>query len=222
MIRGAVSRRICFVALAALALCGAATASASAALPEFRGAFPNKYTMTMKGNVLFATRTGAEFVCSSGSASGTITGAKAGNMSITFSGCNIGCTSEGASANQIKTTELEATPVYISKAEKRVDLYLKPKVGILFASCVSLFGGPHEIQGSVLARLAPLNSRTKSFTLTTNESNGRMEPRAYENEKGEVVTSIPFETNFFGGTFVELGMAVSSEIKTELLLELAG
>jgi hypothetical protein len=114
------------------------------------------------------------------------------------------------------------TPVYISKAEKRVDLYLKPKVGTLFASCVSVYGTPHEIQGSVLAQLSPLNSRTKSFTLTTKESSGRMEPRAYENETGEVVKSIPFETNFFGGTYVELGMATSSEIKTELVLELAG
>jgi hypothetical protein len=224
MIKGVMSRRVGIAVSAALMLASVATASASAALPDFEGVFPNKYTMTMKGSVNFATTTGSEFSCTGRSATGSITGAKAGNMNITFSVCKVAgeCTSEGASRNQIKTTELEVTPVYISKTEKRVDLYLKPKVGTLFASCVSLFGGPHEIRGSVLASISPLNSSTKSFTLTTTQAGGKMEPRSYENEKGELVKSIPFETNFFGGTFFELGMASTSEIKTEHLLELRG
>src|SRR5581483_11264539 len=120
--------RLTLVAVFALSL--SSVASASAALPEFKGPFPKSFTST-SGKGTLETVGGKTVTCTSDTTDGgKITGEKTVTIeAVLFSGCKSGivnCNSPGQASGVIDTVALTGTLGYISKAEKRVGLLLAP------------------------------------------------------------------------------------------------
>lgn len=216
-----VRRGICMM-VAAIALGSLAAGSAAAeelpTLPYWwsAGSFPISISFT-SGKALIETSTGVTECPWGVSGTGSITGFKKGHAVLTFQQCK--CTSEGQVAGTIKTSELEVTPVYYSKANKLVALYLKPPVGTTFAkfSCGGLVGQA-EMRGALLVEFRPINEMRTTFEgLVLEGTKGTIFPGSYENEKGELV-KITFESNIFnGGTKFE-----AADIKAQLTMNVGG
>lgn len=203
------------VVMVAFAIMATSAASASAAQPEFKGSFPDKYALTTGLGLVYEGQGGATVTCrEGGSTTGSITGAKTGSMNtMTFSNCGTNC-------SKITFAELELTPVYTNKATKAVSLLLKPKTGTTFAT-TSCGIGKGEIRGSLLVPITPTNVIfTKEFTLKANGERGVQIPREYENEKGEKI-KVALEGDLFGSkTFEGCSLTFTSKLVTEKYLEL--
>lgn len=191
--------------VAAIAIGMLPAASASAALPRFSGTFPDTFTLTSGAVTLESTGGGGIIGCGGAEGSGSITGAKTGTLSsLTFTHCGAAC------VISITTTELDATPVYTNKAERRVALLLKPKTGTTLAT-TKCYGVPREIRGSILAHVAPINEMKTRYTLESSGSRGIQTLREYENETGEKV-HVTLESNIFFGEFFGLSMSFTQNL----------
>ncbi|HEV7529365.1 MAG TPA: hypothetical protein VGO29_10770 [Solirubrobacteraceae bacterium] len=189
--------------LAVLALGAVASASASAAQPEFSSEFPNKYEVTKRGGnfeqaPVFVTVGKRKITCLSAaktvvmSGKGELTGSKVATLALTFVSCSGfegKCTTAGAKEGEIKTSELEAKPFYINK---------KQEVGVLLqvkgtGSFAEFNCGPEakketvKIRGSLVAPITPFNVSTTAFQLNIAGAGGVQKPTEYENEKAEAV-----------------------------------
>ncbi len=204
-------RLIMLSLLAVFAFGALAAASASAALPEFEGPFPNTFT-SKSGAGKLQTVGGQEVTCTADSNTGSITGAKTDTANVTFTGCEsvtlkAKCQS-GANEGEIKTVELSSTLGYISKAAKTVGIDLKPKAGELFAS-FECGGVKIEVKGSVIGALTPINTKTKSFKLKFKETAGKQEVTKLEGEPTDVLM-----TSIAGGAFEESGESTEDTLTT--------
>jgi hypothetical protein len=221
------TRRTVIAALtAALALAVIGSASASAALPEFTGAVLPKAYETSLGKVTFELNlSGAEgnaISCQSGSDAGKITGHKTLTAKFAFKNCHpvgyprITCTTAGAASGEIKTGELNASLVYISKANKEVGIdfnpYEKEKELEYGQPTFALFnceGAREIISRAVIVPITPINTSTTKFTLTFAQKQGVQKPTKYENEEGKLVTNTLQGTFQGGGEMFEMGMEVA-------------
>jgi hypothetical protein len=184
--------RTMFAALVAvLALGVVASASASAALPEFvpgEGGFP----IMLKGSVTgpasnFNIATGNVFgECHGYNINGEITGAKIGTLTIETKECaerSRHYHTQGAGEGDL-VMPYTASLVYINKATKEVGLLLK-----LPAPEVIVRGNEKTlelaIRGSILVPLTPVNTKTSKLGLTFEGTGGNQAVSVYENEKGE-------------------------------------
>jgi hypothetical protein len=208
--------------VAVVALSALATATASAALPEFvptAGKFPVKFTDTSGAGTL-ETVGGHKVTCKADSSTGEFTGAKTNKETFIFTGCeSLGfkCNSAGAAAGEIRTNAIASLLVYINKAKKEVGMDLSPEVvGGLFAefSC----GGVEtlKVRGSVIAPVTKVNTaKQASFKLTAKASKGVQKPTEYENEAGKKVKDI-LETEGAGAlpfAFEQSGITTTDTIK---------
>jgi hypothetical protein len=190
-----------------LALGAISVASASAASPEFKRVSPLRpVAFTVAGSHLaLAFNTGEVSVCNKVAGAGTLTGAKTGNATLTLSECGTMphfCYSKGSNGHELKSVELEVIPVYTAKAEHRVGIELRPKVGTVFSELTCLYGNPVELRGSIIAEVSPINSASKVFGFDFSGSKGIQSPSKYENEKGEFVNS-----------WLELGFGTGGPLK---------
>lgn len=173
-------RTVVLVLVGALALSGVTVASASAALPEFQqGGKGLEKTVTFstkgaEGGIIFHSKGGALWGCTSSTVTGETHGAtEVADMIIKFRGCGFEthgtysyCKTSGAETGEMVTAPLSGRLGYLSKESKEVGLLLEQSTGavIITASCAP---GSYKfyLKGSVIGRLTPTNKETAKFTL---------------------------------------------------------
>jgi len=181
-------RQMLVAFLAAFAVVALASASASAALPEFHGAkFPVTFTGT-SGSVTLRERYGGSYICVGSSITGEIVGPKElAKVVIKFkenavSGdCHGFCEQPGVKGGW-ETKELKGRIGYLSKQSKLVGLLLEP-VAQPVAKCEQLGVGPTTIQGSIIGQIGPVLRSSKAYELRFAQLNGVQELTRFEGEE---------------------------------------
>jgi hypothetical protein len=198
--------------LTVVALSATATATASAALPEFVGPIPVPFT-AKSGVTTLETVKKAQIRCASDTAAGEVTGPKTGSTTITLSGCEfvtIGfpCNTPGLPPGEIVTTTLIMTLGYINepKHEAGVDLATATGGPLIEATC-----GPLRmiVDGSVIGKITPVNkviAPPGHFTLRFSQALGKQKPTHFEGGPIDVLSTS------FGGPFAESGLSSSDSI----------
>src|ERR1700689_257609 len=217
-----------FVALLAVTALGAvasASASAAAKAPIFAkssGGYPVKFSAGEEPEGVWNTGN-ATFHCSRSRVTGEITSEKKVTATIVFTECASGgstCANEGGTGGEIKSNALEGTLVFISKATKTVGVVFKSKPGGARVSRFRCAGSIGEVQGSVIAAITPVNTKTKHFTLTFVQESGKQTPTEYENEEGvKVKTALETTWASPSGGWHSLGWELNPQITTEQELE---
>jgi hypothetical protein len=180
--------------VAVLALGVVASASASAALPEFVPGAGTKFPIALEASMptarteinLGAGSGGATGICQGLKIAGSITGAKTLSLPVQLEKCQLGeqaCYTTGASEGT-ENPFGSATLVYINKSKKEVGLLIsQAKVKGVCA------GGNWSLKGEVVVPITPINTKASSFEIVA-KGNGKEVPnyRTYENANGETVS----------------------------------
>jgi hypothetical protein len=203
---------------AAFAIAAVASASASAALPEFGGPFPKPFTSKSKKST-FETVKGTKVTCTVDTNAGEITGPKTGTVTVRFTGCRssgLPCQSKGAAPEEIVTNVLSMTLGYISKAKKEVGIDLSSPTGapLVEFECA---GFPVQIRGSVIGRITPVNKKVtppKPFLLKFAQTGGKQKITKFE------AGPISVLEGSFGGPFEEVGFASTDELTFAEVVEI--
>lgn len=192
--------------LAALAI---ATASASAAPPEFTPPFPKAFTAT-SGLTTLETVSLMKIECAADTAAGAITAPESGTISLKFTGCElvlptgkIPCTSAGQPPETILTGPLPAQLGYITHTPLKTYVGLQVGVGeALFAEFVC--ANRVIVRGAIIGKISPINKVVKPlpahFTLAFKQAKGKQKPRNFEGGP------LNFFATSFGGPFEESGL----------------
>jgi hypothetical protein len=199
------NRNILVALIAVFALGAVASASASAALPEFslsntKEKFPVSFSGT--GGSASWSGPGYAFTCNSTSMAGTISGAKAITKgSLIFSGCKVGadkCHSEGSENNeQIVTGPIEGTLAYISKTSKTVGVDFTAE-GTEYWTTMICFGGSRQrVRGSIVMPITTINKLSTKFSVSAHGSSS-----SYEDELG-LKHTVKLEGEIVGGKVFE-------------------
>jgi hypothetical protein len=191
-----------------LAVGATATASASAALPEFVGPFPVAFT-AKSGVTKLETVKGAVITCLTDKGAGEVTGPKTGSVTITLTGCEfvtlgLPCNTVGVPPGEIVTVPLVMTLGYINTEKKEAGVDLSTATGgpLMEFVCGPL---PAVVVGSVIGKITPVNKLVKppaKFTLKFTQAAGKQKPTHFEGGPIDVLT-----TSFGGGPFSESGLA---------------
>jgi hypothetical protein len=185
------NRNILVALVAILAFGVVASASASAALPEFSpaggtGKAAIHFTVSQTGEDQFVSN---KHLWSSNGITGTgeITGSKeVSNLVLTYHEIhsNAPCTNGSGS---LVTNKLSGHLGYINKAKTEVGLLIEPTTQPI-ASCSEIrFPGEvtkRELRGSWIGRIGPVNVKTESMSLTYKAVAGSQEPEKFEAELG--------------------------------------
>ncbi len=213
--------RLIGLALVALFAMGAlASASASAALPEFSPAKGVTLTGTSGKAVLETLGGGTKVECSGGSSGGEITGEKTvSKVKITFTGCKsagFACTSGSDPSGTLLTNELTGTLGYISKANKEVGILFKPTTGKEFIefNCV---GGIVKVKvlGLLICPITPVNLVVKEYTLKCEQKEGDQKPTKFEGGEVEVL-----KTAINGGEEQDSAEEATAKVVTNVASEI--
>jgi hypothetical protein len=197
--------RSALLALIALFAIGAiASASASAALPEFKAGPEEKLPASFEGTGGSATwaAPGYSFECGASTMSGTISAAKAITKgTLVFNRCKVGadkCHSEGSENNeQIKTGPIEGTLAYISKTAKTVGIDFKAEGSEYWTTMICFGGSRQRVRGSIVIPITSINKLSTKFTLAASGSGG-----SYEDESG-LKHTVKLEGEIVGGKVFE-------------------
>jgi len=190
---------------AMLVMSAIAVASAAAALPEFDGPFPKPFH-SLGGAGLLET-TGAKKVnCASNHVNGNITGPKTDLALIRFLGCEnteilpVKCNSSGQGTGVIQTSPILSLLGYLNKTTKEVGVLLEPDNTALFASfeCGGIV--KIEVKGTVVGKITPVNTKSKTFTLELKQAGGVPNPSGLEGQTDLLATKIG------GGGFEDSGI----------------
>jgi hypothetical protein len=168
---------------AVMAVSAVASATASAAKPEFVFTGTEKgFTGKQVGSGTLETKGGTKVSCTAGTSTGEIEGASGSNKVtktvVTFTACTSSgfeCHSPGASSGEIKTKELKGQLGYISSTEKTVGLDLEPKEGEFFVEFTCFGFLSSKVKGQVIGKLTPVNKEVKTtehFTLAYEQTGG--------------------------------------------------
>ena len=201
---------LCCIAM--LALGAGATASASAAFPEFTGPFPTPFT-SKSGITTLETVKKAVITCKADKGSGEVTGPKTGTMTITFTGCEfvtigVVCNTTGVPPGEIVTAPLVMTLGYINGPKKEVGIDLATATGgpLMEFSC----GGLRVlVDGSVIGKITPVNkvvAPPSHFALRFTQAGGKQKPTKFEAGPTDVLSTS------FGGPFAESGLSSPEEV----------
>jgi hypothetical protein len=206
--------------MVAFALSAVAATTASAALPEFTGSFPNSFHYT--GGAISFTTVGSvtTFRCTRTQGEGSLTSAKGGSIQLRFIGCEDGgtfWTTEGAERGEIKTGTLPIELGYIKREPKQVGLEINHGAGTAFANWT--VGGPgHKggIRGPVIAQLAAINTKTTTYTLTlAKKERGVQNPVNFAGQP-----RLDLEINMLGGNWEEGALENAGSVVFERETEL--
>jgi hypothetical protein len=171
--RKSACRTVLVALVAACALAALSVASASAALPEFRGIEGGKHPVAFTGKSGHVTINfvGGSVSCWSSSISGTIINPKeVAKVVVKFGeGTCAGYTFcvQGGKLGAWQTKELKGRIAYLSKSKEgnRIGLLLEP-VAPPFAKCDRPLGvGVEQVVGSIIAEITPTNESTTSLSL---------------------------------------------------------
>ncbi len=139
--------------------------------------------------------------CKKSSDTGKFTGPKtASDINVTFTGCEFlgfQCASAGAKAGEVKTNPLKAEIGYVNKAKHEVGVDLSAEKGLyeaeLTCSTIHL-----RVSGAVIGTATPVNTFSKTATLTFNQSAGFQEVEHFESGiKQTLFTEVAFEEEPF-------------------------
>jgi hypothetical protein len=192
--------------------------TAAAGLPEFsKGTIepPANKFKTGGASVHFESTSGINYGCTSGSAEGQFTGVKTATVSFKFIGCGDGgsaCTTEGDESGEITTASMPAQLVYLSKAKHEAGLvvnYHEETPQIATWSCPGAVDA--GIQGSIIVPIAPVNTKTKSYTLHFVGTKGVQQPSAFEGVE-EKFSAFP-EMSLLGDGYQEGSLESPLEFK---------
>lgn len=215
-------RTIVVAFIAVIALSAVASATASAALPEYE--FKTTPTMAEReftgksgpGTLETSGAIKSKVLCSEDTSKGihettTTKGTKFAEVVVTFKGCKSG-TTECGTAGVITTTKLEGELGYIkATAPKEVGLELKPVTGAFakFECGTTKF----EVSGSIIGVITPINqfvgpsTTPNHFTVTYNETAGVQAVTKLEGQPEDVLL-----TSVNGATAVKSGLKTTEEI----------
>jgi hypothetical protein len=175
--------RSVFVAVASVTFTLLSSASASAALPEFLGTFPTKYTGSL-GVTTFETKGKLTATCKNSQVSGEITGPKAGAFEFVFKEC---ATPFG---NCHTTGQANGTMHIPGKIE--LVYTKKPDVGFVFSPTTVPIPSKMEciektlvilellLRGGVITLISTTNVKTTKFELNIKQKGGVQEYFKYE------------------------------------------
>jgi hypothetical protein len=169
-----------------LALGVVASASASAALPQFvpaeGGKFPIKLESKVKDEWKLADADGGTITCTSSKLKGEIKGAKALSLAFELEGCASNtrgaCETKGLAEGHLALNGEEKL-VYLSKTNKTV-------ATIVTMPNFKCGGGTYTTEGGELLPLSPVNKKGSEIGFTAlGNGAGIMDVRHYETEKNK-------------------------------------
>jgi len=220
--------RIIGLALVAVfAISAIASATASAAKPEFVFAGIKKGLKAKSGSATLETASKEKVTCTSSSNGGEIEGGngskKVTGIIVKFKGCKssgFACSTSGAASEEIITNSLSGELGYIKAAEKTVGLDLLPTGGGEFVE-FNCAGGivKVKVKGSVIGQITPVNKKVTTaehFTLTFTQSGGKQGI-----EKFETGVKDTLETSKNGGAFEGSAEAATAEVTGEETVEIS-
>jgi hypothetical protein len=156
--------------LAMVAVSAVASATASAAAPEFT--VKTKFTDT-SGSGTLALTGGNTIVCRKDKSSGEITGGKTVTDTIEFEECTIfgfiGAESLGASNEKI-IVKAKGELCFISESAKQVGMFLEPEPVHIEAA-----GALAKVEGTLVGEVTPSGRKTKTGELKIKTSGGKQE-----------------------------------------------
>jgi hypothetical protein len=225
-----IGARLASALLVVFATCGVAAASASANLPEYIGSQP--YSFSLKGGeVTLATEKGIPVTCKSVSGSVTLKFWNKFSAGVVFKECSAPlsgkCSSAGAAAGEIRANTATLFLVYLSRSAHEAALLFNWQESGKAETFATFNCEKHVsevvVRGNFLAKVTPVNSLTKVFTLSLKGSNGKPELTKYEYqvqggyEKGtaaleESANKAAFAPADLNAVSLEIPMEVSGEI----------
>ncbi|HEY2142123.1 MAG TPA: hypothetical protein VGG98_08685 [Solirubrobacteraceae bacterium] len=191
-----ITRPLLVALLATFAVGAFASASASAARPEWEGQKNVSFTGTT-GPFTFEEAGGAIYGCAGGSISGQTSGTKEVTKVLVKFVCGNNeefCTKNGLKYNEWETHELKGRLGYLNKAQRTVGLLLEPVAGHVADCERKSIQAVDAILGSVMAPITPVGPRSNKFTLSYNQKHGIQEPLHFEGE--EALHNLEIEQNF--------------------------
>ena len=203
--------------MALFAVGAVASATSSAALPEFLPTKGVELKGTAKGTATLETKGGTKVTCTGGSSGGEISGEKtASKIKIIFTGCESGgfkCLTPKAKAGELVTVELTGTLGTINLAKKEAGILFKPTVGTKFIE-FECFGGIIKVQvtGSVICPITPVGVKSATFTLICKQTKGVQAIKEFEGGK---VGKELLETSINNGAFEESGEGAEASIEAK-------
>jgi hypothetical protein len=219
--------------VAVFAMCGIASASASAAELEYT-VFPNPMVQATQVGVSEL----AVFVCTGGSTAGKIESAKMATVNpVKFTGCKSttrfggGSCQSGATKGEIVTNELTSELVYpvgTRTLHNQAAEVLKPKSGTEFVkfSCETLLGSETlRVKSSVICHIEPVNagaSKKSMLRCVTGASKGIQDLTEYETEAGVITKGVFLEIEGSGPENFKEGSSLkfTAEIEVEKALKI--
>ena len=213
--------------VAVLAISAVASATASAAKPEFVFAGIKKGLKGKSGAGTLETVSKEKVTCAKSTNGGEIEGGngskKVTGVVVTFTGCvssGFKCSTTGAAAGEIVTKSLSGELGYINKAAKTVGVDLAPTGGGEFVE-FNCAGGivKVKVKGSVIGQITPVNKKvltTEHFTLTFTQTSGK---QAIEKFEGGLKDTL--ETSKNGNPFEGSAEAATAEVTGEETIEIS-
>ncbi len=217
--------RMVLVALVGVLVVGVvASASASAALPEFQQGgkgLTKVVKFTAKGGMnIFYSKSGAVWKCGASTVTGETHGVnEVANVVIKFTGCRIAvgagttCTGPGAKTEEMVTAPLSGRIGYLSKASQKVGLLLEPSKGGLIAECVTKpYSYIFQLRGAVIGWLSPSNEETTELNLSFKRGAVEyvQEWSHFEGEEATHKLESSLITTTFYETAIETNFAITS------------
>jgi hypothetical protein len=196
------------VLAAVLAVCAIVAASASAARPEYTPLEKNAFNLAGGEVTLEASGGIVPIHCKKASGPVEILNVKEFVGTIALTECSAtlagACTTKGAAKGEIVAKGIHMRLAYTAKATHEVGLVINPQSTgeptTLFAFACEHIVAEAKLRGAAIAKLTPINTMTKVFTLGLKGASGLQELTQYENESGVKVTASS-EMSFNGGTF---------------------
>jgi hypothetical protein len=179
--------------IAVVALSAIASATASAALPEFLpGNAGEKFSGT-SGSGTLEINALEKITCTSDSVTGENVGTtkKEATATVTFKGCSAfgiaGAKSLGAAEGTI-VTKVKLTLCYINAAKKEVGVLTE--VPTKEPVHIEVAGKLLVVTGDQVGKITPVNTKTTKFTITYAQSGGKASPAGCEGKTESLKTAV--------------------------------
>jgi hypothetical protein len=177
--------------IAVVALSAIASATASAALPEFLpGNAGEKFTGTSPSGTLEINAL-EKITCSSDAVAGENVGTtkKEASATVTFKGCSAfgiaGAKSLGEAEGTI-VAKVKLKLCYINAAKKEVGVLTK----VASPVHIEVGGKLVVVEGDQVGKITPVNTKTKTYKLSYEESGGKPKPEGCEGEKEHLTSAV--------------------------------
>lgn len=146
------------------------------------------------------------FECASGKETGSITGAREGTATLSYSGCQATgslagpCNSPGQKAGAVVTHPLVSRLAWLDEAQTVPGIQLTPEAEGGAITSVVCAGGAEtaELLGTLTGSIEPTTAASKSQTLAFEASATTGEPEYKGSWEGGVYTAAPLISNLYG------------------------